>query len=66
MMLKANADDLRGNDRYTGFCKDLLDLVANYLNIQYVSHSQFLTIETEIRSNLDTNFARPKITTMDG
>lgn len=40
MMLKANADDLRGNDRYTGFCKDLLDLVANYLNIQYVSHSR--------------------------
>lgn len=34
MMLRTEAG-LEGNDRYEGFCKDLLNVLTDYLGIKY-------------------------------
>ena len=35
VMLKHDADILYGNDRFEGFCIDLLNKIAEYLNFRY-------------------------------
>lgn len=35
-LIKIDNDSLSGNDQYEGFCKDLLDRLAENLNFKYV------------------------------